>query len=98
MCNSIYPSPRARQDVQVIKWPRFSCQIPRHQQWHDARLGFLTKEEGMSDDRTKADKAWEERREAARYRIFNAETNAVVATAAADDGRYFSTLDQADNS
>jgi hypothetical protein len=26
----------------------------------------------MSDDRTKADKAWEARQEAARYRIFNA--------------------------
>ena len=25
----------------------------------------------MSDDRTKADKAWEARQEAARYRIFN---------------------------
>jgi hypothetical protein len=30
----------------------------------------------MSDDRTKADKAWEARQEAARYRIFNAATNA----------------------
>jgi hypothetical protein len=37
---------------------------------HDARLEFLTKEEGMSDDRTKADRAWEARQEAARYRIF----------------------------
>ena len=26
----------------------------------------------MSDDRTKADKAWEARQEAARYRVFNA--------------------------
>ena len=26
----------------------------------------------MNDDRTKADKAWEARQEAARYRIFNA--------------------------
>jgi hypothetical protein len=34
----------------------------------------------MSDDRTKADKAWEARQEAARYRIFNAATNAVEAT------------------
>jgi hypothetical protein len=28
------------------------------------------------NDRTKADKAWEARQEAARYRIFNAATNA----------------------
>jgi hypothetical protein len=28
----------------------------------------------MSDDRTKADKAWEARQEAARYRIFDAAT------------------------
>ena len=35
----------------------------------------------MSDDRTKADKAWEARQEAARYRIFNAATNAAEATA-----------------
>jgi hypothetical protein len=34
----------------------------------------------MSDDRTKADKAWEARQEAARYRIFNAATNATEAT------------------
>ncbi|MGB8110109.1 MAG: hypothetical protein WCF41_12735 [Pseudolabrys sp.] len=34
----------------------------------------------MSDDRTKADKAWEARQEAARYRIFNAATNAAEAT------------------
>ena len=41
----------------------------------------LTKEEeGMNDDRTKADKAWEARQEAARYRIFNAATNAAEAT------------------
>ena len=33
----------------------------------------------MSDDRTKADKAWEARQEAARYRIFNAATNAAEA-------------------
>jgi hypothetical protein len=32
------------------------------------------------NDRTKADKAWEARQEAARYRIFNAATNAVEAT------------------
>jgi hypothetical protein len=31
----------------------------------------LTREGGMSDDRTKADKDWEARQEAARYRIFN---------------------------
>ena len=34
----------------------------------------------MNDDRTKADKAWEARQEAARYRIFNAVTNAAEAT------------------
>ena len=33
------------------------------------------------NDRTKADKAWEARQEAARYRIFNAATNAVEARA-----------------
>ena len=49
----------------------------------------LTKEEGMSDDRTKADKAWEARQEAARYRIFNAATNAAEATDEADDGDIF---------
>ena len=38
----------------------------------------------MSDDRTKADKAWEARQEAARYRIFNAATNAAEATDEAD--------------
>ena len=31
------------------------------------------------NDRTKADKAWEARQEAARYRIFNAATNAAEA-------------------
>jgi len=36
----------------------------------------------MSDDRTKADKAWEARQEAARYRIFNAATNAAELSAA----------------
>ena len=51
----------------------------------------------MSDDRTKADKAWEARQEAARYRIFNAATNAVEATDEADDEIYFSVLDQAGN-
>ena len=43
----------------------------------------------MSDDRTKADKAWEARQEAARYRIFNAATNAAEATDEADDETYF---------
>jgi hypothetical protein len=50
----------------------------------------------MSDDRTKADKAWEARQEAARYRIFNAATNAAEATDEADDENYFAVLDQAD--
>jgi hypothetical protein len=36
----------------------------------------------MSDDRTRADRAWEARQEAARYRIFNAATNAAEAAAA----------------
>ena len=49
----------------------------------------LTKEEGMSDDRTKADKAWEARQEAARYRIFDTATNAAKATDEADDENYF---------
>jgi hypothetical protein len=62
-----------------------------------AHLGFLTKEEGMSDDRTEADKAWEARQEAARYRIFNAATNAAEATDEADDENYFGVLDQAGN-
>ena len=52
---------------------------------------------GMSDDRTKADKAWEARQEAARYRIFNAATNAAEATDEADDENYFAVLDQAGN-
>ena len=43
----------------------------------------------MSDDRTKADKAWEAREEAARYRIFNVATNAAEATDEADDENYF---------
>ena len=51
----------------------------------------------MSDDRTKADKAWEARQEAARYRIFNAATNAAEATDQADDDNYFAVLDQAGN-
>ena len=49
----------------------------------------------MSDDRTKADKAWEVRQEAARYRIFNAATNAAETTDEADDEKYFAVLDQA---
>jgi hypothetical protein len=51
----------------------------------------------MSDDRTKADKAWEARQEAARHRIFNAATNAAEATDGADDETYFAVLDQAGN-
>ena len=51
----------------------------------------------MSDDRTKADKAWEARQEAARYRIFNAATNAAEAADEADDEKYFAVLDQAGN-
>ena len=47
----------------------------------------------MSDDRTKADKAWEARQEAARYRIFNAATNAAEATDEAGDENYFAVLD-----
>ena len=43
----------------------------------------------MNDDRTKSDKAWEARQEAARYRIFNAATNAAEATDEADDENYF---------
>ena len=50
----------------------------------------------MSDDRTKADKAWEARQEATCYRIFNAATNAAEATDEADDETYFAVLDQAD--
>ena len=45
------------------------------------------------NDRTKADKAWEARQEAARYRIFNAATNAAEATDEADDEKYFAVLD-----
>ena len=48
-------------------------------------------------DMTKADKAWEARQEAARYRIFNAATNAAEATDEADDENYFAVLDQAGN-
>ena len=46
----------------------------------------------MSDDRTKADKDWEARQEAARYRIFNAATNAAEAADDADDETYFCRL------
>jgi hypothetical protein len=49
----------------------------------------------MSDDRTKADKAWEARQEVARYRIFNAATNAAEATDDADDATYFAVLEKA---
>jgi hypothetical protein len=49
----------------------------------------------MNDDRTKADRAWEARQEAARYRIFNAATNAAEATDAADDTTYFAVLEKA---
>ena len=56
----------------------------------------LTKEESMND-RTKADKDWEAKQEAARYRIFNAATNAVEATDEADDEKYFAVLDRAGN-
>ena len=49
------------------------------------------------NDRTKADRAWEARQEAARYRIFNAATNAAEATDEADDEKYFAVLDQAGN-
>jgi hypothetical protein len=45
--------------------------------------------------RTKADKAWEARQEAARYRIFNAAANAAEATEAGDDERYFAVLARA---
>jgi hypothetical protein len=57
----------------------------------------LTREGGMSDDRTKADKDWEARQEAARYRIFNAATNAAEAADDADDETYFAVLDRAGN-
>jgi hypothetical protein len=60
-------------------------------------LPVLTKEEGTSDDRTRADRAWEARQEAARYRIFNAATNAAESTDEADDETYFVVLDQAGN-
>src|SRR5580704_19129819 len=49
----------------------------------------------MSDDRTKADKAWEARQEVARYRIFNAATNAAEAADDADDTTYFAVLEKA---
>jgi hypothetical protein len=58
---------------------------------------IFRRDKGMSDDRTKADKAWEARQEAARYRIFNAATNAAEATDEADYETYFAVLDQAGN-
>src|SRR6516162_3176360 len=70
--------------------PKQTSTVARRPPW------VLTKEEGMND-RTKADKAWEARQEAARYRIFNAATNAVEATDEADDAIYFAVLDQAGN-
>ena len=47
--------------------------------------------------RTNADKAWEARQEAARYRIFNAAANAAEATSDADidDETYFTVLAKA---
>ena len=47
------------------------------------------------DDRTKTDKDWEARQEAARYRIFNAATNAAEAANDVDDETYFAVLDRA---
>jgi hypothetical protein len=64
--------------------------------WHTPALWVLRKEENMND-RTKADKAWEARQEAARYRIFNAATNAAEASDEAEDENYFAVLDQAGN-
>ena len=50
----------------------------------------------MSDDRTKADKAWETQQEAARFRIFNAATNAAEAiNDTEEDETYFAVLDSA---
>ncbi len=53
----------------------------------------------MTDDRTKDDKAWEARQEAARYRIFNAATNAAEAADGTGDAEtdetYFAVLDSA---
>jgi hypothetical protein len=70
--------------------PKQTSTVARRPPW------VLMKEEGMND-RTKADKAWEARQEAARYRIFNAATNAAEATDEADDEKYFAVLDQAGN-
>jgi beta-galactosidase beta subunit len=56
---------------------------------------FLFKKEEDMDDRTKADKDWQARQEAARYRIFNAATNAAEAADDANDETYFAVLDQA---
>src|SRR5262249_40975389 len=68
--------------------PKQTSTVARRPPW------VLMKEEAMND-RTKADKAWEARQEAARYRIFNAATNAAEATDEADDEKYFAVLDQA---
>src|SRR5690349_206598 len=70
--------------------PKPTSTVARRPPW------VLMKEEGMND-RTKADKAWEARQEAARYRIFNAATNAAEATDEADDKKYFAVLDLAGN-
>jgi hypothetical protein len=56
--------------------------------------GFYIQREGghlAMNGRTNADKAWEARQEAARYRIFNAAASAAEATSAADidDETYF---------
>ena len=88
---------------EIVRLYRLTLEQPpvntqaRYNVCHDARLGFLRRREGMSDDRTKADRAWEARQEAARYRIFNAATNAAEATDEADDDNYFAVLDQAGN-
>src|SRR6516164_8405792 len=70
--------------------PKQTSTVARRPPW------VLMREEAMND-RTKADKAWEARQEAARYRIFNAATNAAEATDEADDEKYFAVLDQAGN-
>jgi hypothetical protein len=81
----------------MIKFERVSSATPKQTSTVARRPPWvLMKEEGMND-RTKADKAWEARQEAARYRIFNAATNAAEATDEADDEKYFAVLDQAGN-
>src|SRR5262249_57667395 len=62
--------------------PKQTSTVARRPPW------VLMKEEGMND-RTKADKAWEARQEAARYRIFNAATNAPEPTAQPAHQHYF---------